>query len=137
MRTSKKIIVLLVGYMGLVVVFESFLGLIQPRSGDTMVITSFKIDGKAINRVVSRLEEGNDVFVAVNHWPRAWARRISENPNVQITYNETTLSYNAVILEGGEHDKAVLDFPVPLAFRILTGFPPRYFFRFELQEDAV
>ena len=83
------------------------------------------------------LEEGNDVFVAVNHWPRAWARRISENPNVQITYNEATLSYNAVILEGGEHDKAVLDFPVPLAFRILTGFPPRYFFRFELQEDAV
>ena len=77
MRTSKKIIVLLVGYMGLVVVFESFLGLIQPRSGDTMVITSFKTDGKAINRVVSRLEEGNDVFVAVNHWPRAWARRMS------------------------------------------------------------
>ena len=137
MRTSKKIIVLLIGYMGLVVVFEIFLGLIQPRSGDTMVITSFKIDGKAINRVVSRLEEGNDVFVAGNHWPRAWARRISENPNVQITYNETTLSYNAVILEGGEHDKAVLDFQVPLAFRILTGFPPRYFFRFELQEDAV
>ena len=43
---------------------------------------------------------------------------------------------NAVILEGGEHDKAVSDFPVPLAYRILTGFPPRYFFRFELQEDA-
>ena len=128
MRTSKKIIVLLIGYMGLVVVFEIFLRLIQPRSGDTMVITSLKIDGKAIKRVLSRLEEGNDVFVAVNHWPRAWARRIGENPNFQITYNETKLSYNAVILEGGEHDKAVSDFQVPLAFRILTEFPPRYFF---------
>ena len=136
MRTSKKIIVLLIGYMGLVIVFESSLGLIQPRSGDTMVITSFEIDGKAINRVVSRLEQGNDVFAAVNHWPRAWARRISQNPYVQITYNETTLNYNAVTLQGGEHDKAVSDFPVHLAFRILTGFPPRYFFRFELQEDA-
>ena len=136
MRTNKKIIVLLIGYMGLVIVFESSLGLIQPRSGDTMVITSFEIDGKAINRVVSRLEQGNDVFAAVNHWPRAWARRISQNPDVHITYNETTLNFNAVILEGGEHDKAVSDFPVPLAFRILTGFPPRYFFRFELQEDA-
>ena len=101
-----------------------------------MVITSFEIDGKAINRVVSRLEQGSDIFAAVNHWPRAWARRISQNPYVQITYNETTLNYNAVTLEGGEHDKAVSDFPVPLAFRILTGFPPRYFFRFELQEDA-
>ena len=137
MRTNKKIIVLLIGYMGLVIVFESFLGLIQPRSGDTMVITSFEIDGKAINRVVSRLEQGSDIFVAVNHWPRAWARRIRLNPNVQITYNETTLNYSAVLLEGGEHDKAVSDFPVPLAFRVLTGFPPRYFFRFELQEGAV
>ena len=136
MRTNKKIIVLLIGYMGLVIVFESSLGLIQPRSGDTMVITSFEIDGKAINRVVSRLEQGNDVFAAVNHWPRAWARRISQNPYVQITYNETTLNYNAVTLEGGEHDQAVSDFPVPLAFRIITGFPPRNFFRFELQEDA-
>ena len=109
MRTNKKIIVLLIGYMGLVIVFESFLGLIQPRSGDTMVITSFEIDGKAINRVVSRLEQGSDIFVAVNHWPRAWARRISENPNVQITYNETTLSYNAVLLEGGEIDFGNVD----------------------------
>ena len=100
MRTNKKIIVLLIGYMGLVIVFESSLGLIQPRSGDTMVITSFEIDGKAINRVVSRLEQGNDVFAAVNHWPRAWARRISQNPYVQITYNETTLNTMLSLLKG-------------------------------------
>ena len=123
--------------MGLVFVFESSLRLIQPRGRDTMVITSPKIDGKAINRAVSRAEQGNDVFVAVNHWPRACARRVSENPNVQITDNETRLSYNAGILEGKEHDKAVSDFPVTLALRILTGFPPRYFIRLALQEDAV
>ena len=135
-KIKKKIIAVPVVYVVLVIAFETFLGIMQPSSGDTMVITSFEANGEAINRVVSRLEKGSNIFVAVNHWPRAWARRIRLNPNVQITYNETTLNYSAVILEGGEHDKAVSDFPVPLAFRVLTGFPPRYFFRFELQEGA-
>ena len=63
MRTNKKIIVLLIGYMGLVIVFESSLGLIQPRSGDTMVITSFEIDGKAINHFHSL----NNVNIGAPH----------------------------------------------------------------------
>ena len=84
----KKIaVVLLLGYVGLVIIFETFLGIAQPQVGDTMVITSFEDDGDEFKRVVSRLERGSQVFVAVNHWPRAWARRIRRNPNVQITYN--------------------------------------------------
>ena len=65
-----------------------------------MVITSFDASGEATKRVVSRLERGGQIFVAVNHWPRAWARRIQLNPNVQITYGEITRNYNAVVLKG-------------------------------------
>ena len=130
----KKIaVVLLLGYVGLVIIFETFLGIAQPRGGDTMVITSFEDDGDAFNRVVSRLERGSQVFVAVNHWPRAWARRIRRNPNVQITYDGDTIDYSAVLLEGSDHDDVSSDFPVPIAFRFLTGFPSRYFFRFDLE----
>ena len=132
-KIKKKIIAVPVVYVVLVIAFETFLGIMQPSSGDTMVITSFEANGEAINRVVSRLEKGSNIFVAVNHWPRAWARRIELNPNVQITHNESTLNYNAVSLEVEEHSQASIDFPVPFAFRVLTGFPPRYFFRFELR----
>ena len=134
MKIKKTIFFIFFGYLGLVFVFETFLGIMQPRSGDTMVITSFDASGKARKRVVSRLEQGGQIFVAVNHWPRAWARRIQLNPNVQITYSEITSNYNAVVLKGEDHLQASSNFAVPLLFRFLTGFPPRYFFRFESVE---
>jgi len=135
-KISKSIISVFIGYVGLVIIFETFLGVMQPRGGDIMVITSLDANGKPKERVVSRLEQGSEIFVAVNHWPRAWARRIRLNPTVQITHNESTRKYSAVVLEEEEHVQASLDFPVPLLFRVLTGFPPRYFFRFELLEEA-
>ena len=82
MKISERIISFFTGYVGLVIVFETFLGVMQPRGGDTMVITSFNGNGKPKERVVSRLEQGSGIFVAVNHWPRAWARRIRLNPTV-------------------------------------------------------
>ena len=136
MKLKKAIFFIFIGYLGLVIVFETFLGIIQPRSTDTMVITSFDASGEATKRVVSRLERGGQIFVAVNHWPRAWARRIQLNPNVQITYGEITRNYNAVVLKGEDHLQASCDFAVPFLFRILTGFPPRYFFRFESLEGV-
>ncbi|NKB34383.1 MAG: alpha/beta fold hydrolase [Pseudomonadales bacterium] len=100
-----------------------------------MIITSFEDDGEAVDRVVSRLERGGGVYVAVNHWPRAWAGRIQRNPDVQITFEGETWNYTAVVLEGAEHDRAAIDFSVPFGFRFLTGFPPRYFFRFDPKAD--
>ncbi len=136
MKTKKAIFFIIIGYLGLVIVFETFLGTIQPRSGGTMVITSFDAGGEATKRAVSRLERGGQIFVAVNHWPRAWARRIQLNPNVQITYSEITRNYNTAVLTGEDHLQASSDFVVPFLCRILTGFPPRYFFRFESLEGV-
>ena len=58
MKTKKAIFFIFIGYLGLVIVFETFLGIIQPRSTDTMVIKSFDASGEATKRVVSRLERG-------------------------------------------------------------------------------
>lgn len=67
MKIKKARFFIFVGYLGLIIVFETFLRIIQPRSGDTMVIMSFDANGEAVKRVVSSSERGSQIFVAVNH----------------------------------------------------------------------
>ena len=122
-------------YIALVFLFETLLGLSQPEYGSTMVLTSLEEGGEKDDRVVARLERDGEIFAAVNHWPRGWARRIQRNPNVELTYQGETLNYTAVVLEGSDHDQGAIDFAVPFSFRFLTGFPPRYFFRFDPKVD--
>jgi pimeloyl-ACP methyl ester carboxylesterase len=140
-RAIKVGISLLILYVAIVILFETLLGTSQPEYDGTMTITSFEDDGEAIDRVVARLELDGQVYVAVNHWPRAWARRIQRNPDVQLSYQGETWNYTAVVLEGAAHDQGAIDFSVPFSFKFLTGFPPRYFFRFdpkaEISEGSV
>ena len=128
---SKIVLIPLITYAGIVVLFESGLGYFQPEAGNTVVITTFDTDGTAHQRVVSLVEIENDYFIAVNHWPRAWYRRLGENPNMQMTLDGETADYVAAIMEGEGHQRASEGYPVPLAFRFLTGFPPRYFIRLD------
>ena len=84
MKLVKIVAVVLVLYVGLVAAFESFLGYRQPGgTGNTMVITTVDADGTRHDRVVSRLESAGQLYVAANHWPRAWYRRALANPDVQ------------------------------------------------------
>ena len=69
--------------------------------------------------------------MAANHWPRAWFRQALENPEVQVTLDERTADYRAVLVSDTEHDRVDSDNPLGLGFRILTGFPPRYFVRLD------
>lgn len=130
-RIFKILLIVLIVYLFLIVLFESLLGFYQPQQGNTMIITTFADDGEAHERVVSRLDRDGEIFVAVNHWPRAWARRLQRNPDIQMTYQGVTGNYTAVVLTGAEHEQGKIDFSVPLAFRFMSGFPPRYFIRLD------
>lgn len=142
-RTIKVIAILFAVYVGIVVVFESLLGYFQPQGGNTVVITTHA-DGVSHDRVLSLLESGEQLYVAANHWPRAWYRRLLENPDVQLTRDGERAAYRAVPVTGNEHDRLSEEFAVGLFFRLLTGFPPRYFVRLdplaaaaESMEDAI
>ena len=130
-RVIKILLILLLIYVGQVVLFESLLGFYQPEQGNTMVITTFEDDGEAHERVVARLDRDDEIFVAVNHWPRAWARRLGRNPDIEMTYEGVTRDYTAVVLTGAEHEQGQIDFSVPLSFKFMSGFPPRYFVRLD------
>lgn len=124
----KKILVgLLVLYVLIVVGFESMLGYTQPENQSTLVITTFD-EGEPHDRVVSRIHIDDELYVAVNHWPRLWYWQLLDEPVVRIRYGDVDGMFRAVPVEGQRAFERVEQArPLSLQFRILTGFPPRHF----------
>jgi hypothetical protein len=86
MRIVKSIAIVALVYVALVTAFESMIGTLQPQTeGSTLVLTTLGDDGSAHDRVVSKLESGGQLYVAVNHWPRAWYGRLLANPQVRVS----------------------------------------------------
>lgn len=131
MKAVRIIAIVALVYVGVVVAFESLIGYFQPAGGSTLVITTFDADGTSHDRVVSRLESGGQVYVAANHWPRAWYDRALQNPEVQVTLEGEKADYRALPVTGAEHDRVDGDNSLGVFFRVLTGFPPRYFVRLD------
>ena len=123
----KIVIVLVLLYVGLVVTFESLLGYFQPTYASTLVIATTSDDGEERQRVLEALNIDGELYVAVNHWPRSWYRRVRNNPSVSVVIEERSGEYVAHLLEGGEHNRVAGQNNLGLVFRFLTGFPPRYF----------
>jgi hypothetical protein len=71
------------------------------------------------------------LYVAANHWPRAWYQQALENPKVEATIAGEKKAYLAVPVTGAEQDRMGVDHDNGVIFRILTGFPPRYFLRLD------
>ena len=130
MKILKIIAVLVVVYIGIVVLFESLLGYSQPAGGSTLVITTSDAEG-AHDRVLSRLDSDDKLYVAVNHWPRSWYRQTQENPEVQITIDEEPGDYLAVPVSDEEHDRLQDEHPRGAVGTLLMGFAPRYFVRLD------
>ena len=131
MPALKRIALLVFIYIGIIATFESLLGYFQPSGQSTLVITTANEDGTSHDRVLARLQSNGQLYVAVNHWPRAWYGRALENPSVQVAVNGVTGAYMAVPVSDEEHDRVNREHSLGLVFRILTGFPPRYFLRLD------
>jgi hypothetical protein len=105
----------------------------QPENvgGDTIVITTFDGDGKSYDRVLSPIEDDGQLFISVNHWPRAWYWRVLDNPNVTVTRGGQKTDYTAVRLSGAERDYMFEEHGFPWPVYIFTGFAPREFLRLD------
>ncbi len=131
MKIVRYLLIALVVYVGIVVAFESLLGVIQPRPEGVMVLTTFDADGTAHERVLSRVDDGDRLYVAVNHWPRQWFWRLQAQPEVEVTIDGEKTDRTAVVIEGDELARVDAIRPLGPVFRTLTGFPPRHFVRLD------
>lgn len=62
--------------------------------------------------------------------------RVLDNPEVRVEIEGETNDYLAVDIEGEEYDLVQKENPAGIAFRILTGFPPRYIARLDAVPDV-
>jgi len=131
MKAFKVIVILLLVYIGIVAAFESFLGYFQPQNQRTLIITTTDSDGTNHDRVLAALESNGQLYVSANHWPRAWYKQVLLNPNVQVTLASKKSDYDAVPITDGEAALVNKEHRHSIGFRILTGFPPRYFLRLD------
>ncbi|MBV1878935.1 MAG: nitroreductase family deazaflavin-dependent oxidoreductase [Pseudomonadales bacterium] len=131
MKIFKIVSILVLVYVGIVVAFESLLGYFQPQDQSTLVIITTSDQGIKTERVLARLQVADKLYVAANHWPRAWYRQVLASPDVQITNDGSTAEYTAQAVSDEEHLKVNQVHSLGIAFRILTGFPPRYFIRLD------
>jgi hypothetical protein len=136
MKALKISVIVVLVYVGIVVAFESLIGYFQPAGESTLVITTFDGGGSSHDRVVSRLESSGQLYVASNHWVRGWYNSALEQPAVRVTKNGETGDYRVVPVTGSEHDRVADANRLPVALRILTGFPPRYFVRLDPGDTA-
>jgi hypothetical protein len=140
-RSTKVILpvvgVLVLGYAAWVAHFEWRLGRDQPQGATSLVIGTTNDDGSIHERVLSRLKDDDgSLYVAVNHWPRAWYRQALANPQVEITMDGETRDFTAVPVEGEQHDYLMERFPLRFSSRLQMGFAPRYFLYLEPAEEA-
>jgi hypothetical protein len=136
MNFFKIALIVLIVYATIVIAFESMIGYVQPTPESTIVITTFDASGAPHDRVVSRLESAGHVYVAANHWPRAWYERALANPKVQVTVDGQKVDFVAVPVTGAEHERVAAEHPHAAWFRFVTGYPPRYFLRLDAPAGA-
>ncbi len=125
----------LLAYVALVVVFETWLGVLQPDIGDTIVITTTNADGVSTDRVLGRDFAGGKHYASANHWPRAWYNNALENPRVQVTMDGTTADYIAVPVDDEEHERVAAEIGNGIVFKIMVGFAPQRFLRLDPVES--
>jgi hypothetical protein len=133
MKAFKRIGIALLLYVAIIITFESMIGFFQPEAGTTLVITTTDESGNSSDRVLARLASDGQIYVAANHWPRAWYKEARANPKVLAAFEGGKGEYLAVPVDpdGGEHTRVYADNDPGLGFRVLTGFPPRLFLRLD------
>lgn len=134
MKLVKSGMAVLLAYAAIVIVFESMIGVFQPSNPSTLVISTTDAEGEIHERVVSKLESDGRLYVAANHWPRAWFRRAVDQPNVDVALDsadEANAPYVAVPVGGEEYDRVTAEHSLGLGFRFVTGFPPRRLLRLD------
>lgn len=98
---------------------------------DWLTLTTQDEAGKAKDSIMGGVRIDNHLYVAANHWPRAWLHRAIARPDVLVTLDGVQSEYRVGALEPTERERVAEVYKFPFLFRMLTGFPPRVFLRLD------
>lgn len=139
MKVIKALAIVLGVYVGVVIAAESLVGIAGGRHASRgvaadenwVVLTTTDAGGRSLDTVVAGMESGGQLYVAANHWPRAWYNRAVANPDVMVARAGEKTARRAVQVAGEERDRVARDYRLPWVLRFITGFPPRSFLRLD------
>jgi hypothetical protein len=140
MKALKRIALVFCAYVALVAAFETFVSVMGRQhaargvaEGDwALALTTTGTDGARRDAVVAGVEVDGHLYVAANHWPRAWYVRAVAQPDVAVKRGgDPARPFRAAAVTGAERSRVVAAYRLPLFMRALTGFPPRRFLRLD------
>jgi hypothetical protein len=124
-------------YVAIVVIFETFLGVVQPPATEMpypMLVLTTTDESGSHDRRLAIFETDDRIYVSAHHWPRAWYRRAVANPHVTVAFDDAKAGggpYTAVPVEGDEAERVKAAYPFPLPMQALMGFAPRNVLRLD------
>jgi hypothetical protein len=130
MKAAKWIGIILGIYVAIVILFESFLGFVQPPATEMpypMRVLTATDESGTHDRRLAIFETDGRIYVSAHHWPRAWYHRAVANPDVTVVFDDGTAggAYTAVPVDGEEAERVKSAYPFSLPMQALMGFAPR------------
>ena len=125
-------------YLALVVAFELLVMGFGRRhaargvaADESWVTITTSVDGEEQDVVVAGVEHEGRLYVAANHWPRAWFHRVLAHPEVRVTVKGEDSACLAAAVTGDEKARIAQVYRLHGVVRLLAGFPPRAFLRLD------
>jgi len=125
-------------YLLLVASIEIYGWVIQTEYPSTVRITTYDREGGEYTRVVALFEDGEEYFVASNHWFRRWYDRAIEQGMVALQLDGGIRKYEALeVSDSQEHQRKHEASFLGYIFWATTGFAPRKFIKLRLMKVDV
>ena len=146
MKAMKWLLIAALAYVAIVCAFEGFVSYMGKRQAEHgvapdegwLVVTTYDAQDAQAGKdtVVAGVEIDGHLYVAANHWPRNWYNRALANPDIDVLWAGKKAAYRAVPVVDTQRKRVASKYDLPLAIRVLTGFPPRQFLRLDPRQAS-
>ena len=106
MKIVRRVVIVLAVYIGLGLTLDALVGFFQPGND---VLRIYDAQGQPYERVLSVIEDGEQLWVVSGHHFRGWYRRVRANPDVELIRSGDAKPYRAVVVEDPETKAHVID----------------------------
>ncbi|MCR9279432.1 MAG: hypothetical protein NXH85_15860 [Pseudomonadaceae bacterium] len=134
MTLIELLIAIALGYVAVLVLLEFVVLKVQPDMEGCVTVHVNQGDGVVVRKLYG-FDYEDKLYVSSNHWFRQWYYAILENPEVVVEQAGETRAFTAIPIEGHERAEIARRYHMGFFLRLMCGFAPRRFLRFDLKVD--